>query len=335
MSLVNKYIDSDSFLTAISVYSDEALLSLAPDGYYQINGNYRRQLNGLLGPLVLCQTCQPDVTLFNLCFAVTENDLCCDTSTPVVVYAAGLNVANLSSVVGDLYKDSFLQIKADNGFYSDDSGITCSSSTLTKFDTSVGNPTGDCSSPQLTSLYFQVISPATNQAPLVTNSVFSDANGTIPLNNTSTTMYYIASLTAYGVRLGVVVSIAACTTPPTIAAIQATTGGYTCGGNSSGVFTNTFYIDSSYSMFIEVNGVLKINNTSPLIGLEVDIKQKIGETIDSRSINSLNSTVLPSTVATTFLVNQSSLANPSGPDMEVILTNQAGSQPVIYFNKCN
>ena len=102
MSLVNKYIDSDSFLTAISVYSDEALLSLAPDGYYQINGNYRRQLNGLLGPLVLCQTCQPDVTLFNLCFAVTENDLCCDTSTPVVVYAAGLNVANLSSVVGDL-----------------------------------------------------------------------------------------------------------------------------------------------------------------------------------------------------------------------------------------
>jgi hypothetical protein len=213
MSLVNKYIDSDSFLTAISVYSDEALLSLAPDGYYQINGNYRRQLNGLLGPLVLCQTCQQDVTLFNLCFAVTENDLCCDTSTPVVVYAAGLNVANLSSVVGDLYKDSFLQIKADNGFYSDDSGITCSS--LTKFDTSVGNPTGDCSSPQLTSLYFQVISPATNQAPLVTNSVFSDANGTIPLNNTSTTMYYIASLTAYGVRLGVVVSIAACTTPPT------------------------------------------------------------------------------------------------------------------------
>ena len=135
MSLVNKYIDSDSFLTAISVYSDEALLSLAPDGYYQINGNYRRQLNGLLGPLVLCQTCQQDVTLFNLCFAVTENDLCCDTSTPVVVYAAGLNVANLSSVVGDLYKDSFLQIKADNGFYSDDAGITCSSYSQAKMGT--------------------------------------------------------------------------------------------------------------------------------------------------------------------------------------------------------
>ena len=142
MSLVNKYIDSDSFLTAISVYSDEALLSLAPDGYYQINGNYRRQLNGLLGPLVLCQTCQPDVTLFNLCFAVTENDLCCDTSTPVVVYAAGLNVANLSSVVGDLYKDSFLQIKADNGFYSDDAGITCSSSSQAQMGTPSATITG-------------------------------------------------------------------------------------------------------------------------------------------------------------------------------------------------
>ena len=249
MSLVNKYIDSDSFLTAISVYSDEALLSLAPDGYYQINGNYRRQLNGLLGPLVLCQTCQPDVTLFNLCFAVTENDLCCDTSTPVVVYAAGLNVANLSSVVGDLYKDSFLQIKADNGFYSDDAGITCSS--------------------------------------------------------------------------------------PTIAAILATPGGNTCGDNSSGAFSNRFYIISSYSIFIEVNGVLKINNTGVLPTGDADIKQISGETIDSRSVSSSNSTVTSSKTPTTFLVNQSSLADPSGSDIKIILTNETGSQPVIYFDKCN
>lgn len=207
--------DGLNFSQASSLYTNSTLSVLAADGFYSQGGIVRQQLNGVLLNAQACSTCQPDVTLFNLCFAVTENDLCCDTSTPVAVYAAGLNVANLSSVVGDLYKDSFLQIKADNGFYSDDSGITCSSSTLTKFDTSVGNPTGNCSSPQLTSLYFQVISPATNQAPLVTNSVFSDANGTIPLNNTSTTMYYIASLTAYGVRLGVVVSIAACTTPPT------------------------------------------------------------------------------------------------------------------------
>tara|TARA_B110000977_G_scaffold197174_1_gene279083 strand:- start:769 stop:1692 length:924 start_codon:yes stop_codon:yes gene_type:complete len=57
MSVVNKYIDSNNFLTAISVYNEEALLTLATDGYYQNNGTYRRQLNGLLGPSVLCADC--------------------------------------------------------------------------------------------------------------------------------------------------------------------------------------------------------------------------------------------------------------------------------------
>ena len=57
MSLVNKYIDSNNFLTAISVYNEEDLVTLAPDGYYQSNGIYRRQLNGLLGPERLCDTC--------------------------------------------------------------------------------------------------------------------------------------------------------------------------------------------------------------------------------------------------------------------------------------
>ena len=59
MSVVNKYIDSNNFLTAISVYNEESLITLAPDGYYQNNGTYRRQLNGLLGPSVLCEDCPP------------------------------------------------------------------------------------------------------------------------------------------------------------------------------------------------------------------------------------------------------------------------------------
>ena len=45
MSLVNKYIDSDSFLTATAVYDDENLITKAADGYYQDDGNYRQQLN--------------------------------------------------------------------------------------------------------------------------------------------------------------------------------------------------------------------------------------------------------------------------------------------------
>jgi hypothetical protein len=148
-----------------------------------------------------------------LCYAVTEDDLCCGTSESRTVFVQG-DAANLAGVTGDLYIDNTFQTKAADGYYSDDPGISCSPSTLTAYNTSIGNPTGNCSTPQITPLYFQVVSPATNQAPLIGDNVFSDTNGTI-LNNTATTMYYIASLTAYGVNLGAVVSIAPCTTPPT------------------------------------------------------------------------------------------------------------------------
>ena len=152
-------------------------------------------------------------TELTLCYAATETALCCGTSESRTIFVQG-DVANLAGVTGDLYTDATLQTKAADGYYSDDSGISCSPSTLTAYNTSIGNTTGNCSTPQITPLYFQVVSPATNQAPLIGDDVFSDTNGTI-LNNTATTMYYIASLTAYGVNLGVVVSIASCTTPPT------------------------------------------------------------------------------------------------------------------------
>ena len=152
-------------------------------------------------------------TELTLCYAVTEPGLCCGTSESRTVFVQG-DAANLAGVTGDLYTDATFQTKAADGYYSDDSGISCSPSTLTAFNTSIGNPTGNCSTPQITPLYFQVISPATNQAPLIGDDVFTDTNGT-KLNPTSTTMYYIASLTAYGVNLHKVVSIAPCTTPPT------------------------------------------------------------------------------------------------------------------------
>ena len=152
-------------------------------------------------------------TELTLCYAVTEPGLCCGTSESRTVFVQG-DAANLAGVTGDLYTDATFQTKAADGYYSDDPGISCSPSTLTAFNTSIGNPTGNCSTPQITPLYFQVISPATNQAPLIGDDVFTDTNGT-KLNPTSTTMYYIASLTAYGVNLHKVVSIAPCTTPPT------------------------------------------------------------------------------------------------------------------------
>ena len=57
MSLVNKYINSDNFLTATAVYDDVDLTILSLDGYYQFGGNYRRQLSGVLSSSVICDDC--------------------------------------------------------------------------------------------------------------------------------------------------------------------------------------------------------------------------------------------------------------------------------------
>jgi hypothetical protein len=179
-------------------------------------------------------------TELTLCYALTETALCCGTSESRTVFASG-DVADLASVTGDLYADATLQTKAADGYYSDDAGISCTPSSLTAFNTSVGNTTGNCSSPQVTPLYFQVVPPATNQSPLIGDAVFSDQSGTI-LNNTTTTMYYISSLTAYGVNLGVVVSIAPCTTPPSGTSYSLQNGGqsdaYYSYTNTSGGFVS-------------------------------------------------------------------------------------------------
>ena len=57
MSLVNKYIDSVSFLTATAVYDDINLTTKATDGYYQFGGQYRRQVSGLLLTAAVCSDC--------------------------------------------------------------------------------------------------------------------------------------------------------------------------------------------------------------------------------------------------------------------------------------
>jgi hypothetical protein len=126
MSLVNKYIDSNNFLTAISVYNEEGLSSLAPDGYYENNGIYRRQLSGLLGPSVACESCAPIYSSLSLCFSsVSANELCCGNSTSVTVFVAGTGITTLASVTGFLYTTSALDVEAAVGFYSDDLSGGC------------------------------------------------------------------------------------------------------------------------------------------------------------------------------------------------------------------
>ena len=216
-------VDADSFSPVIPDPAHPATLydignivqGLDVNGDFEVSGTITIQTTedvSIVNILDLDQIVQTTSEL-TLCYSLTEDGLCCGTSQGRTVFVQG-SVTNLADVTGDLYSDSTLQTKAADGYYSDDAGITCSSSTLVSVNTSIGNSTGNCLAPQATPLYFEVISPATNQYPLVGDDVFSDTSGTL-LNNTTTTMYYMTSLTAYGVQLGKVVSIAACTTPPT------------------------------------------------------------------------------------------------------------------------
>lgn len=81
MSVLNKYINSSDFLTATAVYNDINLTTLASDGYYQFGGNYRHQLSGILGPVVICPSCSPaaGLTAFaSSSFNATISDACAD-----------------------------------------------------------------------------------------------------------------------------------------------------------------------------------------------------------------------------------------------------------------
>ena len=52
------YIDTFNFADATAVYTDEALTTFAPDGFYQIGGvTARQQISGILNPAEPCPTC--------------------------------------------------------------------------------------------------------------------------------------------------------------------------------------------------------------------------------------------------------------------------------------
>lgn len=55
--MANFYINAETFNLATSIYSDIALSTLAPDGFYSFENYYRQQLNGfLINPSTTCDT---------------------------------------------------------------------------------------------------------------------------------------------------------------------------------------------------------------------------------------------------------------------------------------
>tara|TARA_R110000744_G_scaffold153039_2_gene267331 strand:- start:649 stop:1578 length:930 start_codon:yes stop_codon:yes gene_type:complete len=82
-STVNKFINASTFVTATAVYDDADLTIISPDGYYQYNSEYRYQLNGSLGPLVVCASCDD------------PSGPVIDCGTPVVIPQSGRGLYKL------------------------------------------------------------------------------------------------------------------------------------------------------------------------------------------------------------------------------------------------
>jgi hypothetical protein len=86
-STVNKFINASTFVTATAVYDDADLTIISPDGYYQYNSEYRYQLNGLLGPLVVCESCDDPA----------PNPIACGSGIVIPQSSAGLYELNFSA----------------------------------------------------------------------------------------------------------------------------------------------------------------------------------------------------------------------------------------------
>jgi len=60
---MNLYINSVNFSTATTVYLDEPLTLVAPDGYYSDGTNYRQQISGVLVDVIACPTYSTELSL--------------------------------------------------------------------------------------------------------------------------------------------------------------------------------------------------------------------------------------------------------------------------------
>ena len=76
------YIDTADFSTATAVWTDIALTTKAPDGYYSFGGNYRQQIDGLLLSTNSCSTPPPPVDTCDNYTFWTNGDSCSLTYTP-------------------------------------------------------------------------------------------------------------------------------------------------------------------------------------------------------------------------------------------------------------
>jgi hypothetical protein len=100
------YINSISFSNATSVYLDDLLTIIAPDGYYSIDGIYRNQINGLLSDTAMCPSVDTvsvtnlaeTTATFNGNFVNNGGD---STAVRGFVYSTSPNPTTANSVITD------------------------------------------------------------------------------------------------------------------------------------------------------------------------------------------------------------------------------------------
>jgi hypothetical protein len=114
------YIDSSSFNTAVSVYTNQELTNKAPDGYYSIGGLYRKQVFGKLEGLLSCTSTPPPPSYYSYIDAPTFVDTefggavtCAYFENPGGEYVRNSFYANTDNLqVGDsVYRDTQLTDK--------------------------------------------------------------------------------------------------------------------------------------------------------------------------------------------------------------------------------
>jgi len=121
MGVLGTYcFDGLNFSQATALYTNSALSVLATDGYYSQGGIVRQQLSGVLLNTQSCSNCSTELSL---CFsAVSADELCCGTATPVSVW---INSSYTFTTAPDLFTTSAMSTRVLAGWYSDDLAAGC------------------------------------------------------------------------------------------------------------------------------------------------------------------------------------------------------------------
>ena len=97
------YLNSASFATATSIFTDSGLTTLATDGFYKSGSSVRELSSGVLGTVATCSTCN---YIYITGARSTKSDFCSGTSYVMSQQAQTTNNHNFASVtIGDVFSE--------------------------------------------------------------------------------------------------------------------------------------------------------------------------------------------------------------------------------------